>query len=518
MSAPPPAPESVDAHISRGLIRQQAGDWSAALDCFQQAAQLDPARAPLYLYIGNAFSRLGNWAAARENYQRAIDADPGFADAYNNLGLALLATGREREAIAAFAKAIEHNSHHANAYFNLGKMCTRRKQFAAAASMLRHALAIEPQHPYALHELGRVHEKCGQLEQAIALYRRSMELDPTRTIRGNLAATRALMGDPDGVAQQEKLVREQPDDAEAHWNLGIGLLLHGRYTEGWREFEWRTQIPRFRKQHYRFDKPRWKGERLDGKTLLLFGEQGHGDTLQFLRYVPLAAARCARIVLDVPPLLQSLLKTFPGIAACTALKEPKPDFDAYASLMSLPHLLQPQPIPSPAVIPVATSSEMINRASRSRLQVGLAWAGSPKQKRDHLRSIPLAQWNGLTSIDSVDFTALQMGPPSPNAPSAGHAFQFVQDCADAEDFAALAAVVAQLDLVITIDSAVAHLAGTMGKPVWILLPNTVDWRWGFRGTTTDWYPTARLFRQTTPADWSGVMADVAKELAVLARK
>lgn len=513
-NTPPP---EVAQQVAQGLAEQNAGNWQAALDCFLKAAALDPTRAPVYLNIGNAYSRLGNWPAARENYRRAIDVDPAFADAYNNFGLALLATGCEKEAIAAFAKAIEKNPRHSNAYFNLGKMCTARKEFAAAASMLQQALAIDPRHAYAWHELGRVHEKCGQLEQAVIFYRRSSELDPTRIIRGNLAATLALTGDPEGIAQQEQLVSEQPDDPEAHWNLGISLLLHGRYAAGWREFEWRTEIPRFRKQHYRFDKPRWNGERLEGKTLLLFGEQGHGDTIQFLRYLPLAAGRCSRIVLDVPPLLVDLLKSFPGVAACTALGDPKPEFDAYASLMSLPHLLRLESIPAPAAIPLPTGVET-GRTAGSSLQVGLAWAGSPKQKRDHLRSIPLAQWNRLATIDGVEFTALQMGPPSPNAPSDGHAFQFVQDCKDMEDFAGLAAVVAQLDLVITIDSAVAHLAGSMGKPVWILLPGTVDWRWGFQGTSTDWYPTARLYRQTTPANWETVMAAIAGDLTALSRR
>jgi len=508
-------PETFDSLIARGLREQQAGNWKDALSSFLQAARQDPSRAPVYLLIGNCFSRMDDWAGAKENYQRAIATDPGYADAYNNLGLALQATGCDHEAIAAHAKAAEIDPNHANAHFNLGKMCARFNEFPAAMAMFEKALAVEPEHAYALHELGSVEERCGLLEKAAASYRRSLKLDPTRTVRENLAAVLTQMGDPEGIAMQEQLVREHPDEAEPHWNLGMGLLQHGRYAEGWREFEWRIDIPRFRNTHHTFAKPRWTGERLDGKTILLYGEQGHGDTLQFLRYLPLVAERGGRIALVVPPLLRGLLSGLPHVAACVGLADPKPEFDTYASLMSLPHILEHYRIPPPLTLKIPESGP-VNPASTAKLNVGLAWAGSPKQKRDHLRSIPLALWNRLSAVEGVDFTALQMGRPNPNAGNAGHTFHFVCDCVDFEDFAELAAVVAKLDLVIAVDTAVAHLAGSLGKPVWILLSNTMDWRWGLQGTSTDWYPNARLFRQTAPADWTQVMADVEDALKRLA--
>jgi tetratricopeptide (TPR) repeat protein len=503
--------ESVNAYVSQGLSEQKSHNWKAALAQFSEAANRAPGSAALHFLIGDTLSRLGNWAGARESYKCAVAIEPGYADAYNNLGLSLLETGCEREAIAAFAKAAEVNPRHANAYFNLGRMCARRNEFAAALTMFQKTLAIDPRHAYAYLEVGALLHKCGYLEKSATFYRRSLELDPTRTVRSNLAAVLLLLGDPDGIALQEQLVREQPNDAEAHWNLGMGLLRHTRCSQGWREFEWRTEVPRYYQRHHLYDKPRWNGEPLQGKTILLYGEQGHGDTLQFLRYLPSVAQCGGRLLLHVPPLLRELLQGLPDVAACTGFGDTLTEFDTFASLMSLPHLLQSQSIPPPALLP-GRAIRGKNGTASGRLQVGLAWAGNPKQERDHLRSIPLSQWNGLAQIEGVDFSALQMGPPNPHAGNEGHAFHFSRDCAEVKDFAELAAVVADLDLVITVDTAIAHLAGTMGKPVWILLPNAADWRWGLHTSTTPWYPTARLFRQATPADWTGVMAEVAREI------
>ncbi len=511
------SPASAEAQIAMGLREQEAGDWKAALLCFSQAARLDPARASIFLLLGNAFGRLDQWLEAVESYRLAIRLNPLYADAYNNLGIALARLESDQDAIAAYAKAIEINPLQANPYFNLGKLSARLGEFEAAFGLFEKALAIDPLHAYAWHELGSAQEKCGLLEKAVTSYRRSMELDPTRTVRENLAGLLALLGDPAGIEQLEQLVREQPLDPESHWNLGTGLLNQGRYEEGWREFEWRTEIPRFRRQHYRFPQARWQGESLEGKTILLFGEQGHGDTLQFLRYIPQVAQRGGRIVLDVPPLLRSLLQAYPGVAECVGLGDPKPEFSTYASLMSLPHLLRAPVIPPP-IAPVLPEQCPAAPERCRALRVGICWAGSPKNKRDRLRSIALTHWQLLAQVEGVRFISLQMGPMNQEAADTGQVFDFAEDCASLPDFAALAAVVAKLDLVITVDTAVAHLAGTMGKPVWILLCNAVDWRWGFEGASTCWYPSARLFRQTVPADWSGVMAEAGRELGAMAAR
>ena len=505
---------TADSEIATGLAAQQAGNWAAALAHFRHAADLDPMRASTWLLVGDALARLANWQEAVEAYRKATSLDAAYADAHNNLGIALLEIKCEKEAVQSFANAIGANPNQANAYFNLGKILAGQGQSGIATELFTKAIAIEPAHAYAHHELGNSQEKMGFLYDAAHSYRRSVELDPTRTVRVNLAAVLTLLGDPLGPEQLEELMREQPFDAESHWNLAMGLLLHGNFRQGWQEYEWRTEMPRFHKHHHRFDTlnlPRWRGENLDGKAILLYGEQGHGDTLQFLRYVPAVVERGGRVILEVLPLLKELLRDFPGIAACISPDDPKPQFSVYAPLMSLPWLLDAQFIPPPVWPGVLNPQPLTSR----RLKVGLAWSGNPDQKRDHLRSIPLEQWNSLGLLKGVSFTALQMGPsrfePSATEPT----IPFVADCFNLPDFASLAAVIAKQDLVISVDTAVAHLAGTMGKPLWILLPLSVDWRWGLSGDSTPWYPNAKLFRQKTPGSWTDIMNDVSRELAAL---
>jgi hypothetical protein len=445
------------------------------------------------------------------NYRLSIALQPNSADAHNNLGIALVNVGADHLAIAAFAKAVTTQPDHANGYFNLGKLAARLNELETADGLFRKTVALDPGHAYAYLELGAVQERSGYLAEAAISYSQSMALDPTRTVRKNRASVLALMGDPRGIAELEQLAREDPLDAEAHRDWGLGLLLHGRYEEGWREYEWRTEIPRLSSHHHRFEQPKWSGEALQGKTILLFAEQAHGDTLQFLRYIPLVVERGGRVVLEVQPLLKRLLQGLPGVAECNACGETNPEFQTYASLMSLPWLLRAQAIPPPLV--PASRPEKSARRDR-KLRVGISWAGSAKYQRNRLRSIPLEQWRGLAQIEGATFTSLQMLPTSREDEIAKPEFQFAQDCTGLADFAELTGVLSGLDLIITVDTAVAHLAGAMGKAVWILLPNAVDWRWGWCGTSTAWYPTARLFRQITPADWRQTMAEVREQLQV----
>jgi Flp pilus assembly protein TadD len=493
-----------------------------ALAHSQRAAQLASANAQVYQLMGDACARLERWLEAIKCYQRAIEIDPAHADAYNNLGIALSSQARRPEAIQAYAQAISLQPAHAHAFFNLGKESVLLGDPEGAAVFFQRAIALNPAHAYAWHELGALDQAAGLLDQAVGSYRRSIELDPTPPVRANLAALLALLGDPLGLTQLQALVDEQPDSAEAHWHWAMGLLLHRHFQQGWQQFEWRTKIERLRRHHERFDQPRWQGQSLAGETILLYGEQGHGDTLQFLRYLPLVIARGARVVLEVQPLLKRLLQGLPGVDACLAYGEARPVFHWHAALMSLPHLLGETEIPPP-LAPVAPSfpKQRIDATPRpqSGLQVGLVWSGNSVYKRDRLRSIPLSQWTALAAVEGVQFTSLQVsdaatGPASSNS---GRLFQFVADCQGVEDFADTAHILAGLDLVITVDTAVAHLAGSMGKHVWILLSNAVDWRWGLRGEETEWYPTARLFRQTTPGSWAETLEAVAEALRRLIR-
>jgi hypothetical protein len=289
------------------------------------------------------------------------------------------------------------------------------------------------------------------------------------------------------------------------------LLLHRNYAEGWKEYEWRIEVEDLRSQHRHFDKPRWLGEPLDGKTILLYAEQGHGDTIQFSRFAKIVEERGGVVILEVQRSLQRLLKDIPGVSQCIAQGEAVPEFSVYAPLMSLPYILE-APIPPPADLALPAAFAIQAGNSKPRLRAGIAWAGSPKNSRDRLRSTRLSQWAELASIDGVEFISLQGGEAASQAGEASNHLRFVAAWSTAADFTEAAALIAHLDLVITVDTAVAHLAGSMGKPVWILLSTFADWRWGIQGTQTEWYPTARLFRQSDPRDWNTVFLDVASSL------
>lgn len=490
-------------------------NWPAALHHAEQALLFNPTDLEALTLTANILLRLNRWSEAVEAYKLVLATEPNNAPIHNNLGVALGKLDQHHAAVAAYTRALELDPTHTNAWFNLGKLSAQLNQPEAALQLLSKALACDPNHAYAHHELGSLLEHQGLLAQAAAAYRTSAQLDPTRVVRDNLARVLALSGDPAGLDLYRQLLRnppDQPDDPEAHWNLGMALLLHGHLREGWAEFESRTRIPRFAPFHTRFPQPRWNGEPLGGRTILLYSEQGHGDTLQFLRYLPLVADRGGRIVLEVPPLLHRLLQhlpqRLPSLVACIPHNHPRPPFDTHASLMSLPVLTAADTIPPP--LPLGGHPSPRPQPSTT-LNVGLAWSGNPKHKRDHLRSIPLAELTRLAAIPHLRLTSLQALPLNPADAACQHLFHFARTCHDM-DFADLADVIAGLDLVIAVDTAVAHLAGTLGKPVLIALSNVMDWRWGNHPTQTPWYPSARLFRQATPASWHGVVTDLATAL------
>ena len=547
------SPRMLEARMSMGRLEAELGRWQPAISCFHKATQLAPFYAPAYLMLGNAYKAGGGWKEAEAELLRAIACDPEYADAhfnfgnlrrscgmlteavesyrkaihlspsdaadaYNNLGVTLSDLGRREEALTAYLKAIELKPEFDEAYSNYGKEAIKLGNHKAARNLLERALVINPLNANAYHWLGALQENDGMLHEAARLFRRSLELDGTSAdVRSALAWVLVLMGDPGGLSALEKLVFEQPLSAYAHWIWSTGLLLHGYYNQGWKEYEWRTRVDRFRSDHPSFDQPQWQGERLEGKSILLYAEQGYGDTLQFARYVPLVAECGGHVILKVQPPLQRLLQGLPGVDECVAMGAPTPRFSTYAPLMSLPRIFKTTEVSvPPPVIPVLTKSKSQKYPEVGELQVGLAWAGNSQHVRDRLRSIPLGQWKNLSDVEHVQFTSLQYGQAALQAKEHGECFQFVEDCGDAIDFADTANVLLGLDLVITVDTAVAHLAGTMGIPVWILLYNTVDWRWGLQGKESVWYPSAKLFRQTTPGDWSGVLADVKVQLQRLA--
>jgi hypothetical protein len=321
----------------------------------------------------------------------------------------------------------------------------------------------------------------------------------------------------------EQLLKLETDSAEARAFLGLIHLKQGNFRRGLSEYESRWGTPyglRFRRT---FSQPLWKGEPLEGSRILLYAEQGMGDTLQFVRYVPLVAARGAKVVLEVQPRLHRLLAQTPGAAEVICRGEALPEFDWQCPLLSLPLALGTELNTIPAKIPYlypdpAQAKAWRQQWSENSLRIGLAWAGNPLHPHEFWRSTPLEQLAPLTKLEGTTFYSLQMGAPAGQGKQLGTQMRLIDLQEEQKDFADTAAIIAGLDLVISIDTSVAHLAGAMGKPVWLLLCKSADWRWMLERDDSPWYPTARLFRQSTMGNWHDVVIRIEHELRELVAK
>jgi hypothetical protein len=323
----------------------------------------------------------------------------------------------------------------------------------------------------------------------------------------------------------ERAIGLRPDLAIIHWNRAIALLLEGRLTEGWAEAEWRfAYTPALRRD---FPQPAWDGRSdLAGRTILLHAEQGLGDAIQFCRYAPMVAARGGgdRVVLECQPELAALLTTAPGVAQVVRRGDPLPPFELHCPLLSLPHRFGTTLATIPAAVPYLTPDPDKVRAWQSRLaadgpgrKVGLAWAGSPGHANDRQRSCRLSDFAPLANVPGVTFYSLQLGPTGEQATNPPPGLRLLDPTADLRNFADTAALVANLDLVISVDTAVVHLAGALAKPTWVLLPFNPDWRWLRDREDSPWYPTMRLFRQSERGNWKSTIERVASELRELQR-
>jgi hypothetical protein len=315
----------------------------------------------------------------------------------------------------------------------------------------------------------------------------------------------------------ERVVKLTPDNAEARSFLGLIHLTQGNYRLGWGEYENRRNTLQFLRDRRTLSQPLWKGEPLEGSRILLYAEQGLGDTIQFVRYVPLVAAQGGKVVLEIPSRLHRLLSHIPGAGSVIRHGEALPEVDWQCPLLSLPLAFGTELNTVPAEIPYIYPDPSQAEAWRQRLpgdsvRVGLVWGGSQLHPHDALRSIPLEVLAPLTHIEGTTFYSLQMGAPAEQVKQMGGRVRLVDLQNEQKDFADAAAIVASLDLVISIDTSVAHLAGAMGKPVWILLSRSADWRWLLDREDSPWYPTARLFRQSTMGNWQDVVASVEREL------
>jgi Flp pilus assembly protein TadD len=474
----------------------------------------------------------GRSAEAETFYRAALALAPERPDSWSNLGLAVLHDGRAAEAVECERQALRIDPDNVEALNNLGIALHALNALSEAENHFRGALRLDPEHANATLNLGVIRQSLGHLEEAETLYRRARALgaDEPR-VCNNLALALAELGHLDAAETvcRDALVAT-PNYADAAVNLGMILLMQFRLEEGWRWYEARWRVPPLLSMAQLPAETRWTGaEPIAGKTILLLGEQGFGDVLQFCRYAPRVAGLGARVVLAVPATLSRLLGSLAGVAQVVSQDDALPAFDVHCPLMSLPMAFATTLENIPDRVPylaadadaIATWHSIIPTpgvqvTGTSGLRIGLVWAGASRPQQPHAaaidrrRSMLLAQMAPLGALQGHVFVSLQLGPPAGQIETAP--FPLIDVASRLNDFADTADLVAALDLIITVDTAVAHLAGALGKPVWLLSRHDACWRWGRDRDDSPWYPTMRLFRQTVPGDWAGVMQRVAAAL------
>ncbi len=505
-----------------GVAALTTGRLDIATAFLRRAVAAAPASASIQCNLGECLRRQGKFPEAAACFSEAIRLDPSLAVAHNNLGILLSDSDAITEAIAAFRAAININPGYAEAHANLANVLRETGRLDEALSECARSIDLMPNLALNHNNLAVTLVAAGRLSDGLVAYRRAIQLNPHYAEAwSNLAnALMALGSGDDAVSAARRAIELEPATVQFHWNYAAILLRTGDFAAGWREYEWRwKQQSRFPRPKPRFQPPRfamppWDGTPLRGKTILLHAEQGFGDSIQFSRYAPLVANLGGRVILEAHPELCRLFSTLPGVQQIIARGEPLPRFDAHCPLMSLPlafgTLLETVPGAVPYLFADPKAVEEWNHKvgpHDNRPRIGLCWAGSPTHHDDRNRSISLRQLSALAA-PHVTFHALQKNVPTDAFSNLPQAFAVVDHRSELGDFADTAALIANLDLVITVDTSVAHLAGALGKPTWVLLPTNPDWRWLTDRPDSPWYPTMRLFRQQSPGDWETVLRRV----------
>lgn len=529
---------------------------SVAISAFRQALALDPEYVPAHLNLGNLLRELKQLDEALSHYRRVVQLEPNHAGAHSTIGVLLAELGQYVEAEVHFRRAAELSPNSLSAQLDLVKILRDVPDLSAAEAHCRSVMVANADSTIALNELAVTLSEQGKYEESEACFRRALQIDPNDAashcnlghlfliqrrfaesivclqqalaLRGdfcdawnNLAgATQGLgLTTNDALALQDaegyyrRALEIKPDAADVHVNLGMLCLMQGRYQEGWREYGWRLKA---KARPRSFSQPLWCGESLVGKTILLHVEQGLGDTIQFVRFIPCVRQRGARVLLLCQSALKSLLTGCVGIDVILDENDRLPWFDVHAPLLSLGEILgvtldhMPGQVPYLFPNPDRVAYWKREFAPFDRLRIGIVWQGNPTHSGDRWRSLMLKQFESLWAAPHVQLFSLQSGFGTEQLSQLRNKDAIVNlDLPLAEK----AAAIANLDLVVSCDSAIAHLAGALGQKVWVAIPKIPDWRWMTTGERTHWYPAMHLYRQTVPTDWNPVMERICADLA-----
>ncbi|MBW4468876.1 MAG: tetratricopeptide repeat protein [Stenomitos rutilans HA7619-LM2] len=531
-------PNHAPTHFNAGNLALTQKRLDEAILHYQHAIALNPNYARAYTNLGNAFRAQGQLEAAIVQYQQVLTLVPTDAQAYTNFGNALQAQGQPEAAIAYYQSALALQPTNAEVYFNLGNAFRLMMQAENAIAHYQQALTLKPYWAAVHSNLALCLQEEQHYEAAIAHFQQAVDLEPTDAeAHNNLGVMLYEMNElARAIAHCQQAIDLQPEFAEAHLNLSMALLANGDYHQGFREYEWRWQAQDAKQPS--LPGSRWDGSALEGRTLLLYTEQGLGDAIQFIRYVPLLA-RQHRVLVECPNPLLRLFGMIPNVELIPQGSS-LPAFDVHLPLMSLPYILGTTLETIPHQVPylsvpadckwsiadrthsLETSTESSSeRATGKRvdppLRLGIVWAsGLPKDPRQRRfsrnRTAPLTAFMNRLRPLKVELYSLQVGVHAADIARYGFQTCLHDLSSQLRDFGDTAAAIDQLDLIISVDTAVAHLAGALAKPVWIVLPFAGDWRWLLHRKDSPWYPTMRLFRQPSPGDWEGVMAEVVQAL------
>jgi len=545
-------PSNADALHYLGVIASQQGDQERSLELISRAIALKPDQPKFHNNLGVALRELKRLPEAQAAFSRAIALNPALNDARNNSASLLMLLGRTAEAIALYRELLAAQPDFADGWNQLGVAFKETKSPDEAARCFREVIRLAPKSMIGHVNLASALNDLKRHWEAESASRAALGLQPDEpNALANLAA--ALLGQfraAESLAVAESLLRLKPDDSASHLAVALAthslgdcdralaafthvttlkpdhasahfcraniLLLQGRLAEGFAEYEWRSRVPQMSHLHKALPRPRWKGEPLGGRRILVHAEQGAGDTFNLMRYLPLVAARGGSVLFQCQDNLTRLLNRTRGATAVFGESEAPPAYDVEVPLMSLPFIFGTtlETIPEqPPLTPHA--GRVVALPETGSIKVGLVWAGNPTHSNDRNRSMALPLFEPVLAMEGIDFFSLQVGPQSADRNQLPQPDQLKDLSGQLEDYTTTASVIQQLDLVLCVDTSVVHLAGVLGRPVWTLLPFVPDWRWLLGREDSPWYPTMRLFRQRREGDWPEVIQRVKTELQIL---
>ncbi len=523
-------PDNADVHNNLGNSLHDEGKAKDAIRSYLKTVELNPDHFYALYNLGNSYQELGNFEQAIYYYNKSISKNPENINAYINLGKAYHVQGDIDRAIQTYEEAATLKPDTADLYFFMGNALLDQFRIDEAITCYKKAISLDPDHSETYINLGNGFHSQDNFDEAIACYKKAIKINPdfaeAHNNLGKVFADRLSLDK--AILHYQNALKLKSDYAEAHFNYSTALLLSEDLKQGFKEFEWRfKKSGRNTIYPHELKNPRWDGSPFRGKRILVHSEQGLGDTIQFIRYLPLVKAKGGTVIFEVRESLYTLLEAFPGVDQIETFSFTKKcivPHDFHIPLMSLPKLfgttLKTIPAKNPYIhaAPCKTNKWKV-RIGETGYKVGIVWTGSPTFEASHLKACSLKHFARLAEIQEVQLLGLQKGDAATKYCRIPETARIDNLGPELKDFSDTAAVIENLDLVISIDTSVAHLAGAMGKPVWTLLPFSPDWRWMLGRDDSPWYPSMRLFRQPEPGDWDSVFLQVETELkAILKQK